>query len=171
MEGVIPIRLFTFNRLDIAPPPADAFEDLMGYSGNLRFVGFSYRGQTLCIEDGQTNEIGDWRPWSIWYRSLGIAVFKHYCFGYRGRDPEHILILDRKSRALYAAPMETALEVLRQQIPPLPATTLMGAPARGHEAPKDLTDLLTSTMSATDCQIYQAKKRDGLKKLEQWLNR
>lgn len=170
MKDLIPFTLFTFDRLKIIPPPAEAFEDLLGYSGSFRFVGFCYQGQTLCIEDGQTNEIGDRGPWSMWYRSLGLDILKRYCFGYDGRSPEHMLILDRKSRALSAGPVQTALAGLRQQVPRLQETaseTL--SQANTEEREEDMTGMLVTSMSATDCGIYQARKKEGMEKLEMWL--
>lgn len=169
-KGILPFTLFTFDRLGITPPPADVFEDLIGYSGDLRFVGFCYQGQTLCIEDGQINEIGDWRPWSIWYRTLGVEILKRFCFGYRGRDPEHMLILDRRSRAIYAGPVRAAQDALRQQVPrPAQTASETLSPIDQEKKEEDLTSMLTSTMSAAECETYQAKQKEGMAKLEQWL--
>lgn len=170
MKNLIPFTLFTFDRLDIKPPPSEAFETLLGYSGDLRFVGFSYQAKTLCIEDGQMNEVGDRRPWSIWYRSLGISIFKNYCFGYDGRNPDHMLILDRKSRALFAAPVQTAHEALRQRVPRSQETsTKMLSQADVDKRVEDPTDLLVSTMSTADCELHHEKKRAGMEQLENWL--
>lgn len=117
MNNVIPIAVFTLDRLNIPAPPQDIFETLLGYTGKQRFIGFCYSGHTLSIEDGQFNDIGNRRAWSIWYRSMGVQILKRYCFGYEGRAPEHMLILDRVSRAVYAGPVLAAQTALRQQIP------------------------------------------------------
>lgn len=170
MKNVIPITLFTFNRLNMKAPPADIFEELLGYSGEQRFVGFCYTGHALSIEDGQINEVGDRRPWSAWYRSLGAEVLRYYCFGYEGRSPEHLLILDRKSRALFAGPVQATQEALKQQIPRLQVTAAEPTSRASRETKaEDLTGMLANTMSAPDCELHQAKKKEGMDKLTKWL--
>lgn len=172
MTNLVPFTLFTFNRMEISPPPPAAFEEIIGYSGDLRFVGFYYQGSSVCIEDGMVKEVGDRSPWSIWYRSLGVEIHKHFCFGYDGRDPEHMLILDRKARTLYAGPVQAARDALRQQVPCLQETQ-SEAPLQADldEKEEDLTYLLANTMSTADCERRQAKKKEGMEMLETWLRR
>lgn len=169
MNKVIPFAVFTLNRLNIKAPPAEIFETLIGYTGEQRFIGFCYTGHTLSIDDGQINEIGHKRPWSIWYRSMGIEILKHYCFGYEGRAPEHMLILDRVSRVLYAGPVLRAQAALRQQIPRLPETAERTLLEENEEvARQDLTDEVFHFGMETnsDCQARMIK---GIKKLEMWV--
>lgn len=172
MTNLIPFTLFTFNRLEINPPPAAAFEEIIGYSGDLRFIGFYYLGSSVCIEDGLIKETGDRSPWSIWYRSLGVEIHRHFCFSCDGRDPEHMLILDRKARTFYAAPVQTARDALRQQVPCLQETQ-SEAPVQEDLSGKeeDLANLLASTMSTADSERRQAKKNEGMEMLETWLKR
>lgn len=171
MNKVIPFAVFTLDRLNIPAPPADIFENLIGYSGKQRFVGFCYTGHTLSIEDGQLNEIGSRRAWSIWYRSMGVEILKRYCFGYEERVPEHMLILDRASRALYAGPVLVAQSALRQQIPRLPQTGERSLSKENREvARRDLADEIFdfATEINSDCQARMTK---GIKKLETWVTR
>ena len=165
MNKVIPFTVFTLDRLHIPAPPADIFENLIGYSGEQRFVGFCYTGHTLSIEDGQLNEIGNRRPWSIWYRSMGVEILKRYCFGYEGRVPEHMLILDRVSRALYAGAVLVAQSALRQQIPRQQQTATRGVLL--GENREDLVEaLFCSTSTGNNNQGTAVNK---IKKLEVWI--
>lgn len=171
MSKLIPFALFTFDRLEFKAPPADIFEDLLGYSGTQRFVGFYYTGHALCIEDGQLHEIGERRPWSIWYRTLGPAVLRYYCFGYEGREPEHMLILDRISRVLYVAPVRAGQDVLKLQIPRLPKTAEEFL-SRANWGDKDdePTEILFSTSSAGDLEA-RIEMKDGIDRLMKWVAR
>lgn len=166
MSNVVPFTLFTFDRLQFKAPPADIFEDLFGYTGNQRFVGFCYTGHAMCIEDGQINQVGHSRPWSIWYRSLGVSVLRYYCFGYQGRDPEHLLILDRRSRALYAAPVQAGQDALAQQVPGL-WQTAERSPSR---ADRDLeVDDLADAIFSGDPQHGHEELKHKIEQLEKWL--
>jgi len=169
MNNVIPFAVFTLDRLNIPAPPPDIFETLIGYPGEQRFIGFCYTGDTLSIEDGQLNHTGNRQAWAIWYRSIGVQILKRYCFGYEGRTPEHMLILDRASRALYAGPVRVAQSALRRQIPHPPETApraLLGEDSKFTD--QYLADQLSnfSTGTNSDCQISMTK---GIKKLEMWL--
>lgn len=168
-SNLVPFTLFTFDRLDLKAPPADAFEEILGYSGDQRFVGFSYQSPSLFIEDGRIREVGEKAPWSVWYRSLGVEIHKHYGFGYDGRDPEHMLILDRKSRALYAGPVQAAHDALGRQAPRL--ETASGTPSQADlvGGERDLGNLLVDPMLAADCEMYHVKKKEGMERLESWL--
>lgn len=166
MRNVIPFALFTFDRLQFKAPPADIFEELLGYSGSMRFVGFCYTGQAVCIEDGQLHEIGHRKPWSIWYHSLGVEVLRYYCFGYEGRAPEHLLILDRISRALYAAPVQAGQDALAQQVPGLRQTAGRSlSPVDGGPESEDLADAIFSG----DPHHGQEELKHKIEQLEKWL--
>lgn len=170
MNNVIPFAVFTLDRLNIPAPPPDIFETLIGYTGEQRFIGFCYTGHTLSIEDGQLNHIGNRRAWAIWYRSMGVQILKRYCFGYEGRTPEHMLIIDRVSRALYSGPVLVAQAALRQQIPrllPQKAEKAMSG-EKGEATRQDLVEKLFDFMPVTnsDCQVKMVK---GIKKLEMWV--
>lgn len=170
MSNVLPFAVFTLDRLNITAPPRDIFETLLGYTGKQRFIGFCYSGHTLSIEDGQFNEIGNRRAWSIWYRSMGVQILKRYCFGYEGRAPEHMLVLDRVSRALYAGPVLAAQTALRQQIPLLLQTAIKAPSGEDRKmTPQDLGEKLFDVMPQTnsDCQVEMVR---GIKKLEMWVN-
>lgn len=165
MSNVVPFTLFTFDRLEFKAPPADIFEDLFGYEGEQRFIGFCYTGQALCIEDGQFDLIGNARPWSVWYRSLGVSVLRYYCFGYQGRAPEHLLILDRKSRALYAAPVQAGQNALAQQVRlqiQKTTATLSGVNSKNVDFAEMIFDF-------TQGENEEIQTMERMKKLENWL--
>ncbi|WP_224962460.1 hypothetical protein [Geomonas subterranea] len=167
MTNVVPFTLFTFDRLQFKAPPADIFEDLFGYTGQQRFVGFCYTSHALCIEDGQFNQVGHARPWSIWYRSLGVSVLRYYCFGYQGQPPEHLLILDRKSRTLYAAPVQAGQDALAKQVVRLQQTT--GAAPSGEHRESDVDYLADSFFSSTSSRNNPVDEKKRIQRLEGWV--
>lgn len=166
----LPLAVFRLDRLYITAPPADAFEAALGSRLEARFIGFYYWKRTLRIVDGVNTSIGDAIPWAMWHNSLGWKIHKHYCFGYEGREPDDMLVVDRASRRLYAGRMQVAHEALKQQEPRQAGTTGEEIYDLGENLQvEDSVDLLASAMPVADCESYLAKKTEGMVKLKMWL--
>jgi len=163
------MALFRLDRLSITPPPADLFEDLLGYEGTHRLVGFYYDASNPYFCDGELSAQGNWHPWRLWHGTLSVEIKMHYCFGYDDREPEHMLILDRKSRALYAGELPAAREVLRQQLPCLPETEPLVLSWGDMEKLKDQL-FARFSIPADEYQAKQEKLQVGIERLKGWLN-
>jgi len=172
--NLVPLSLFRLDRLNIPVPPADIFENLFGYRGDKRFVAF-WCDQDLYYSDGCSSNSGNYAPWSIWYRSLDLEIHKNFCFfSIEGERPEHLLILDRAARKLYAGNRELARQVIGEQIPHCVQET-------------EETDLVLSSedlqrigveifekhfdLSVEDLVEQQKHLQDGTEKLKVWLGR
>lgn len=115
MTSIVPFGIFKFDLLELCPPPAECFEDLIGVKGEARFIALWGQGNRLYWADGVRTVIGCFRPWGMWRWTVGVDILGSYCFGHGHRDADHYLILDRLSRRLYAAPVLLAQETLRRQ--------------------------------------------------------
>lgn len=114
----VPLGVARFKKLGVVPPPSEYFEDLVGVVSPARFVAIWCEGKRLLWGDGIQEEYGNVRAWNLWKWCLGIDVLKTYCFGLRGQQADHYLVLDRVARNVMAGPAGAAtMAILRQQFP------------------------------------------------------
>ncbi|UFS69310.1 hypothetical protein LPW11_15590 [Geomonas sp. RF6] len=151
------------------PPPAELFETLFGYTGPRRWVGFYYQCGCLFVSAGEGVQAGNWQAWLTWHWSLEPDVISRYCFGYDDHSAKDMLVLDTKSRTLYAGKMRTAAEVLRQQAP-LSQVPAGAETSREYlEKLKDDFNIRLLTMAPDEYRRHRDDLKSGLEKLENWI--
>lgn len=165
MTSSIPLGIFRFKKLDLAPPPASCFEELIGVEGDARFIAIWYFGNKIFLGDGRQTVVGDSRPWVLWRWNLTPEILGNFCFGFRNSKPDHYLILDRLSRRLYAAPASTALETLSQQFLGWPEQAVV------EEVPEEWTMDLFEHISDEECLARHEKMTAGMRELNDWIRK
>lgn len=168
----LPLAIFRLDQLDIPTPPAHLFEDLLGYQGEKRFVAFWYEcGHLYFSDEGGHGGTGNWHPWSVWQSFLSVEIRKHYCFGYDDLAKQHLLVLDRQTRKLFAGPVEVVREALRQQYPGY------GKPVEpfvveNMEELENMADALFASIAhpiGEELLAEQKRLKDGTEKLKVWM--
>ncbi len=125
--AVTPIAIRKLKRIKIPLPPSHLFDELLGCRNNKRFLAFhwSRRVQVPVLNDGSLETIGAVEPYRIWrYHPRIMVALADYNTGDADDLAEHWLLVDRKTRALYAGKVADVLVILDYQqrgvIDPLP---------------------------------------------------
>jgi len=82
------------------------FERAIGYGGHARYIGlyWSATDDDLSILDGASEWPGLWQGWIAFrYHPMMESELRNYDFGSHNRDAQHLLIVDRQTRALHVA--------------------------------------------------------------------
>lgn len=103
-------------------PVYPELEKVLGYTGDAAFVAFYWTpyGDELVYDDGTFS--GTATPWGflLWVRHwTALEALHGYELGSSEDEASHWLILGRRARRLYVAPVEEAQAFLREQTSPL----------------------------------------------------
>lgn len=131
----------------------------MGVEDAGRFVAFWLEDNQLFWGDGERHGTGNSRPWKLWRWRMGTEILKDYCFGCDEREPDHHLVLDRRSRNLYALPAQWSQEILLKQFA-----------YRGKQLPvKTQLDGVVD-FSDHDSTMTAERMDAGMKELKRWIH-
>lgn len=114
-QTVIPLSISKLKRVRMRLPPPRLFDELLGCRGNKRFFAlwWSRADQAPVMDDGVFESFGMPAPYRVWrYHPDVMAALARYNIGDAAITADHWLLVDRKSRALYAGKVWDVLEVL-----------------------------------------------------------
>ncbi len=148
--GIIPLAIRRLEKLRMAPPPRQLFDDPLGCPGARRLVAiyFVRAIRAPMLNDGFLEMAGNPEPYRIWrHHPRVIPHLLGFNLGDAAEQAEHWLLLDRLSRILYVGKTEQVRDVLDYQkrgiVEPLPDATrgpaevqprhLMGKELRGSQ--------------------------------------
>lgn len=89
---------------ELVLPVPPAFEQVMGYPGNRKWVAFFWTpfGDELEFNDGHSSGTIDWPGWLAFVRHrLVLPLIKAYDFGASDSEAVHWLLLDRQARQFF----------------------------------------------------------------------
>ena len=104
-----------FLPLTVVIPGTDR-EDLLGYSGNARFVGFFWdpgAGGAVWT-DGPEGKHGHGENFTFTRFVRPLAFLYNVNFGTRGGNATHLLVWDRETASAYVAPASQPCDFLRE---------------------------------------------------------
>lgn len=117
-QSVIPITIHKLKRVRMRLPPPHLFEELLGFYGNQRFFAlwWSRTDQAPTMNDGILEFVGMPGPYRVWrYHPAVMPVLARYNIGDAAITADHWLLIDRKSRALYAGKVWDIQDILDYQ--------------------------------------------------------
>ena len=115
---IIPIVIRKLKRVKLRLPPAHLFDELLWYLGNRRFFAlcWSHADQAPILNDGFFESVGVPDAYRVWrYHPVVIATLAGYNIGDAAIVADHLLLVDRLSRALYVGKVWDVVEVLEFQ--------------------------------------------------------
>jgi len=183
----------TFVKL-VVPIPPD-LDRTFGYDGGEHFVAFFWAsaGDEFTYSDGRmTSTNGQWHAWQVfsnhpkvWRELYGYrdgansAGVQRYDYGSSEAPAQHWLVIDRKERLAYAAPVSDARAFLRLQIPlpttdnPMPVLTQAELDNFAEQMAERLNATFRSAISAITLDDIHARMQaqyEAEQQLEAWLN-
>ncbi len=115
---VIPIAIRKLKSVRMRLPPARLFDELLGCSGNRRFLALCWSRaiRAPILNDGIFEVLGAPDPYRVWRYHPGVnAALAGYNIGDAVEIADHWLLVDRKSRALYVGDAADVMVILEYQ--------------------------------------------------------
>ena len=115
--------------LDVPVPPQ--LEQATGYHGDaLRYFALYWQpcGDESMYDDGRHSGTGCWSGYLAWVRHPAVALeLARYNLGSSDCEATHRVVIDRRERKAYAAPVGEARRVLHEQWPAVEPAVLSEA--------------------------------------------
>jgi hypothetical protein len=165
------VLMENLTKLNIPCPPAQIFENALGYKGENRWVAFYWDpcGDEIMWNDGIASADGQWPAWLTFvYHPIVAPLLNQYNLGGSDEEAEHWLLLDRAKRVFYIGDRKTVHEFLVKSAPTHPFVHITEEEIKGfiQEVKKSISEINPSI----DLEAIFRENERNFNALQGWLD-